>query len=229
VRKTGTEGRFWRSQGGFTLAEVMVTVTLMMVVLFALYGIFDMSIRIFSFGDDEVEAVENARLGMERMEREIRAAYPYDNTATPPPDDDLFKTWTPVKITFGNELTGDRRILCPAPPPAPPPPASPPPCEVITYDIYKPSDGTSYALGRASSSGGVRQQVVRFVDYANSTDTGLSFEYFTGDGAEIDPLSPGSYTESDVARVRVKLEIRVPGPHQDGTQTLTTDVDLRNR
>jgi len=71
--------------------------------------------------------------------------------------------------------------------------------------------------------------VVRFVDYANSTDTGLSFEYFTGDGAEIDPLSPGSYTESDVARVRVKLEIRVPGPHQDGTQTLTTDVDLRNR
>lgn len=224
MRKIGMVGHFSRSQGGFTLAEVMVAATLMIVVLFALHGIFDMSIRIFSFGDDEVEAVENARLGMERMEREIRAAYPYDNTAIPPPDDDLFKTWTPVRITFGNELTGDRRISCPAPPPDPPPQ-----CEVITYDVFKPSDGTVYALGRASSSGGARRQVVRFVDYANATDTGLSFEYFTGGGAEINPLSPGSYTESDIARVRVRLEIRVPGTREDGSQTLTTDVDLRNR
>lgn len=223
MRASGFEERSLAGEDGFTLAEVMVTMTLMVVVLLALYGIFDASIRVFSFGNDKVEAVENARIGMERMEREIRAAYPYDNTATPSPDDDLFKAWTSTRITFGNELTGDRRIFCLAPPPNPPPQ-----CEVITYEVYKPSGGTIRALGRANSNGGNLQQVVRFVDYAGSSDTGLSFKYFTRSGIEIDPLSPGPYTESNIARVRVTLRIKVKGI-RDGTQTLTTDVDLRNR
>ncbi len=70
-----------REEGGFTLPEVLVATTLMVAVLFALYSIFDMSIRVYSFGNDKVEAVENARLGLERMEREIRAAYPYDKAS----------------------------------------------------------------------------------------------------------------------------------------------------
>ncbi len=52
----------------------------MIVVLSALYSVFDMSLRVFSFGNDKVEAVESARVGMEKMEREIRAAYPVDST-----------------------------------------------------------------------------------------------------------------------------------------------------
>jgi hypothetical protein len=52
--------------------------TMMVVVLFALYALFDTSVRIFAHGGDELEALENARLGLERMEREIRAAYPHD-------------------------------------------------------------------------------------------------------------------------------------------------------
>jgi len=51
---------------------------IMIVVLFALYSIFDMGIRVFSFGNDKIEATEQARLGMEKMTREIRAAYPVD-------------------------------------------------------------------------------------------------------------------------------------------------------
>ena len=65
-------------EGGFTLAEVLVTVTMMVTVLFALYAIFDTSVRIFGYGNDELEALESARLGLSRMEREIRAAYPHD-------------------------------------------------------------------------------------------------------------------------------------------------------
>ena len=45
---------------------------IMMVVFFALSSIFDMSLRVFSFGNNKVEAVESARVGMEKMEREIR-------------------------------------------------------------------------------------------------------------------------------------------------------------
>jgi hypothetical protein len=200
----------------------MVTMLMTLTVLFALYGIFDASIRVFEFGNDKVEAVENARLGLERMEREIRAAYPYDSTATPP-NNTLFTTWTSNRITFGNELTGDRRILCPSPPPDPPPR-----CEIITYDVYQPSGSTTYALGRANSIGGVRQPVVEYVNRISATSTGLTFGYFTSKGAEIDPASPGSLTEADIARVRIRLEVKVPGS-QPGIQTLTTDVDLRNR
>ena len=45
-----------RDEGGFTLPEVLVAMTLMVVVLFALYAIFDMSIKVFGFGNDKVEA-----------------------------------------------------------------------------------------------------------------------------------------------------------------------------
>jgi Tfp pilus assembly protein PilV len=65
-----------RDEDGFTFPEVLVATTLMVVVLFALYSIFDMSIRVFSFGNDKTEAVENARLGLERMEREIKGSIP---------------------------------------------------------------------------------------------------------------------------------------------------------
>ena len=50
-------GEFLREEGGFTLPELMVTMVMMLTVLFALYSIFDMSLRVFSFGSDKVEAV----------------------------------------------------------------------------------------------------------------------------------------------------------------------------
>jgi prepilin-type N-terminal cleavage/methylation domain-containing protein len=65
-------------ESGFTLTEVLVAMTMMLTVLFALYAIFDTSVRIFRYGSDELEAAANARLGLQRMEREIRASYPHD-------------------------------------------------------------------------------------------------------------------------------------------------------
>ncbi len=101
--------RFLREEGGFTLPELLVTMMIMIVVLFALYSIFDMSIRVFSFGNDKVEAVENARLGLDRMQREIRAAYPVDKAG----GDNRVITSSisnPTgQLTFGNDLNGNRR------------------------------------------------------------------------------------------------------------------------
>lgn len=98
-----------RSQEGFTLPEMMVTMVVMVVVLFALYSIFDASVRVFRFGNDKIEAVENARLGLEKMERELRAAYPYDKGAATP-DERLFDNISSSKITFGNDLNGDHVV-----------------------------------------------------------------------------------------------------------------------
>lgn len=209
--------RLLKDEAGFTLTELMVTIMIMITVLFALYSIFDMSIRVFSFGNDKVEATENARLGLEKMEREIRAAYPYDKAAGTPEGLSLFKPgeWTTTKITFGNDLDGNRKIECPTP-------ETPARCETITYDVYQPSGSTTYALGRINTSGGSRQPVVEFVDYVDVSNTGLNFRYFQSDGTT--EVSPGG-DESQIALVSIELRVKVNGR----TQTLTTDAALRNR
>lgn len=207
-----------REEGGFTLPEVLVAMTLMVVVLFALYNIFDMSVRVFAFGNDKVEAVENARLGLERMEREIRAAYPYDKPAG---RDHLF--WRPGypaaeaippsdQISFGNDLDGNRKIECP------PPPAPSSACEIITYSVYRPGGSSTDALGRTRSSTGVRQQVAGYVEDIDGDSEALTFEY-------LDRFGDPATSEAEVALVRIELETKVNGR----TQTLATQVALRNR
>lgn len=149
--------RLLREESGFTLTELMVTIMIMLMVMFALYSIFDMSIRVFSFGNDKTEAVENARLGLERMERELRAAYPYDKAGVGGTVDKKVITGGIANpsgtITFGNDLDGDRQI------------ASDTATEQITYAL------SGNTLQRNS------QPVVEYV----KTD-GLSFKYLDKDG-----------------------------------------------
>lgn len=129
--------RLLKEESGFTLAEVMVTMMLMIVVMFALYSIFDMSIRVFSFGNDKVEAVENARIGLARMEREVRAAYPNNKPAGDTTL--LFPGTDSDTIVFGLDANGNRVVDNPG--------------ELITYDL--PSGATT--LKRSS------QDVVEYV------------------------------------------------------------------
>lgn len=112
--------RVLREESGFTLTEVLVAMMMMTLVMFALYSIFDMSIRVFSFGNDKIEAVENARIGLSKMEREIRAAYPEDKAATPPEETLFFTPTSANEITFGLDLDGDRKVQL---------------SEQITYDL----------------------------------------------------------------------------------------------
>jgi hypothetical protein len=53
---------------------------------------------------------------------------------------------------------------------------------------------------------------------------GLRFKYFTASGAEINPASPGTYTQADIARIEIALQVEV----DDSAQELATDVELRN-
>jgi prepilin-type N-terminal cleavage/methylation domain-containing protein len=209
--------RLLRGEGGFTLAEVLVTMMIMTTVMFALYSIFDMSLRVFSFGNNETEAVENARLGLEKLDREITAAFPYDKAASTP-NTALFATWTANQVTFGNDLNGNRKIECPV--------TGMPACEVISYSVYQPAGGSTYALGRANSPAGTLQPVVEFVDYAGPSNTGLRFRYFQRDG--VTEVLPGG-DESRIAMVSIELRIKVERGVQPGAQTLATDVALRNR
>ena len=204
--KAVVKERLLREEQGFTLAEVMVTTMIMIMVLFALYSIFDMGLRVFSFGNDKVEAVENARLGMEKMEREIRAAYPYDKTDTSTTNDYLFPAggFTSSSITFGNDLNGNYRVDSGT--------------EQITYSL---SGGSPARLLRNG------EPVVEYVQDTNAGDgetNPLTFTYTDASGAT-------TTNETDIRIVRIEIEVAVDRGIQDGpvSQTLTTDVALRNR
>jgi prepilin-type N-terminal cleavage/methylation domain-containing protein len=177
--------RLWRDEGGFTLPEMLVTMMLMVIVMFALYSIFDMGLRVFSFGNDKTEAVENARLGLGRMERELRAAYPYDKAAG---NETLFSSYGAQQVTFGNDANGDRTVTTD---------------EQIAYTL---SGATLMRNG---------QPMVEFVD-------GLTFEFLDENG---NPVA----SEPDIDMVRVTLDIEVQRGPKAGTQTLNTNVALRNR
>lgn len=146
--------RLHAEESGFTLVEVLVTMVMMLTVMFALYSIFDMSLRVFSFGNDKTEAVQNARQGMERMEREIRAAYPYDKSGQDGDvDENLLKEHEPQSIEFGNDLNSDRYVDEGSD-------------EEITYGLSGDSTPTLLRNGRPA---------VEYVD-------DLTFKYLTSDG-----------------------------------------------
>lgn len=200
------KGGSLRGQDGFTLPEMMVTIVIMVAVLFSLYTVFDTSIRVFSLGNDKVEAVENARLGLERMARELRAAYPYDKGNGQP---QLF--WAPANpatgtmpasggVTFGNDIDGDRKV--------------------------DPEEQITYGLGAGSPAVLLRngEGMVESVRDADGDGQALTFEYRTAAGG-------AATAEAQVARVRIELEIGVESVGSEGPvrQVLATEVALRNR
>jgi prepilin-type N-terminal cleavage/methylation domain-containing protein len=220
--RNGSAKRFVHEEAGFTLPEMMVTIMVMTLVLFSLYSIFDMSIRVFSFGNDKVEAAENARLGLEKMEREIRAAYPVDriNGRQHVFFAPGFST-TPARpgeqsITFGNDLPlsgspANRRVD---------------PSEEITYELRHRDGGVCPTSGPPN---GVCTLVRRQGDVSTAAfepvvnhvvPDGLEFEYLR---SNLTPATAGDGT--DIGVVRIRLEVSVDGTRQ----VLTTDVDLRNR
>ncbi|AHY47279.1 Hypothetical Protein RradSPS_1996 [Rubrobacter radiotolerans] len=100
-------------EAGFTLIEALVSTVVMLAVLFALYAFFDAGVRLVGTGEDRTEASAASRLALQRIERELKAASPYD-----PSDagrDHLFFRYespeTPTlpgerSIAFGNDLDG---------------------------------------------------------------------------------------------------------------------------
>jgi len=214
---------FLREDQGFTYTEVLVTMMIMIIVLFALYSIFDMGLRVFSFGNNKVEAVENARLGLDKMEREMRAAYPYNQvsnqnqlfwiyntptTAQVPPNEPTAPGTNPGPVTFGNNVNNNYQI------------AGDEATENISYYFE------NGALKR-SINGGAGQEVAGPVPaggfqvhrYTSPTGTGCPKRDAGGN------LIAEATTEASIQVVCIRLTIEVNGR----SQTLTTDVTLRNR
>ncbi len=72
--------RLLRDERGFTLAEMTVTMMVMIIVMFGLYSIFDMSMRVYGVGNDKVEATQNARMGLDKISREATRRLPREQS-----------------------------------------------------------------------------------------------------------------------------------------------------
>ncbi len=205
--------RLLRDESGFTLAEVSVTITIMIIVLFALHSMFEMSLKVYSYGHNKVEATEISRVALEKMEREIRQASAYNQ----PSDMHLFDQRTANEIRFGNDLNGSGDIECPN---------SSGQCEKIGYRL---NNGT---LGRDSTSTGATNTLGNLRPVAENVQS-LTFTYYNKSGAVVAPggtevTDPEAATYID--RVQVSLVVSVDqGIGKPGTQTITSIIDLRNR
>ena len=63
-----------RSNTGFTLVEILITITIFVLVSIAVFNLFSFSQRFYSQGTIRAELLQNGRVILERMAREIRQA-----------------------------------------------------------------------------------------------------------------------------------------------------------
>lgn len=94
------------AERGFTLIELMVSISLGMLVLFAVTNLLDSSGRANARLTDKTETVQRIRIGMDRVTRVLRTQVCPD-TATPP-----IISGTPTAVSFYSDLstTGDERF-----------------------------------------------------------------------------------------------------------------------
>lgn len=187
------------------MPEVLVAMVMMAAVLFALYAMFDASVRVFGAGRDRAEAAQAARLGLARMEREIRAAYPRDKANG---NGTLLPDFTEERLAFGNDLNGNRRTLNPA------------------TGATEAREGISYALDENGEPLRNDERLVESAEDVDGDGRALTFEYLDANG---DPVVDGD--EENVALVRIELEVLLEreAGEEPAEQTLTTVVALRNR
>ena len=195
----GARGRFLKDERGFTLSEMLVTVMIMTVVLGGLSSMFHMSLRVFSYSNNKVEAVESAesRPGDDGARDQAGPHYRYAP--------EKCYTWTPTQIRFGIHLDEDGIIECPNL-------DTPSLCEKFGYQVYEseepPGSGNFIPiLGRDNSSTGATNATGPPTCCRSPKMSKLTFTYYDHTGDEVLPAGdPDGDTEADIDRVLVRLE-----------------------
>ena len=192
-------------QEGFTLPEALVAMVMRAAVLLALYAVFDASVRIFGAARANAEAAQEARIGLARMEREIRAAYPRDEAGG---DATLLTNIGAERLDFGNDLNGNRRTVDPA------------------TGFAEPGEGISYTLGAGGAPLRNGRLLVGSAGDVDGDGRALTFEYSDANG---NPVVTGD--EADIHLVRIELEVSAETAARGETveRVLRTTVALRNR
>jgi hypothetical protein len=192
---------------------MMVSLILMSMVFFALHSVLDASVRALNVAKDHNEVASNARPAMERMEREMRAAYSADAAtcaagATQP----ILSVRTASQTTFCTNGVSPSGISEP---------------QLVSY--YNKTNASNGTVTLIRKQGAV-ERIMAVLGPTSPTPTGsVSFAYYNATNIEVNPATAA---ESSIYMVRITLTAKTgsSGLNQnDSMQTLTSYISLRNR
>jgi len=211
------------SQRGLTMIEVMVSLLIFLVVLMAVYQLFDTSYSTYSSGTRKQDVQQQTRLAMEEMVRSLRMAgyvpENYDaNTANDITGTARIHVATPNALAVFGGLDGGAQsavfLFC--------------------------QNGATAVAKRGTDTGAAATYTCNNADVIADNVSLLRFTYFDADGAQLAgnldgktlgaPLDLAPRTNRDAVRtIVVTLQATEAAPHQK-TQvyTLTSTVRLRN-
>ena len=193
-----------QGEAGFSLVEILMAMVISSIVLLGLYLIFDVNQATFIRGEQQTDLQQNARIGMDRLVRELRLAG-NDPSGT---------------LTGGPAIPGGQ-AKCSNPPPATPQAIEN--AEVTCVRFYADVDGdVPLATERVEYSHDAAAQVLRRRRWTNAGTGGgaqplaervttLTFAYYDGAGACLggecatppDPVPAGSL--GNIQRISVTI------------------------
>jgi len=192
-------GRYLDQDRGFTLLEGLISVSIFLLVIFAIYTMFASSAGTFAKGDVKAEIQQNARASMDLMIREVRLAgfFPENFPAVIPPGPQPpgcaapfvgVSTAAAAQITICGDVDGDNSS------------------DLVTYTWFGDTNGDGIADPGENE---IRRQVNGgAVDVMALNINNFSFAYFDGANNLIAP--PGACPDNvsagcDIARIVITM------------------------
>ncbi len=96
-----------RAQAGFTLVEILISLSVFLLVLLAVYQLFDSGRATYSSGQTRVDVQQNARAAVDEMVRELRMAGYFPENFASPPASPLLTNPIQVATNTGLAIYGD--------------------------------------------------------------------------------------------------------------------------
>ncbi len=188
----------WDDQQGFSLMEVLISLSVFTIVLFAVYTTFTASHRTFARGEDKIEVQQTSRVAMGMAASEIRTAgYDPSNVMTLMPTTAIqvanANTLTFIADVDGNNVT-----------------------DQVTYRLQ----GTQLIRDFASWGGAAPFPAPASEQLADGV-TALTFAYF-------DSSDNPTATLANIRRITIGLTVQETGVGGQQSLPLTMDVRLRN-
>jgi prepilin-type N-terminal cleavage/methylation domain-containing protein len=215
-----------RRHDGFTLVETLIAMTMFLLVLMAIFQLFDPSQATYLASTRKMDAQQNARVAMDTLIRQIRmTGYFPENVATPPANPQLtnsVQTATNTTLSVYGDLDGSGAS------------------NVFTFCLD--SGGIRRVKG---AQGNAASYTCANGDVLAEAVTGLSFAYFDANDTpvpnpptapfQLDTINTGvaptfvNVAQRSIVR-RVVITLTAQEASGAGTQvyTLTSDVRFRN-
>lgn len=201
-------------QEGFSLVEVLIATSLMLVVMSAVFGVWLGLTRTYAFTEDDISAQQQARMAMAEMVEYIRTAR-LPETVPSLALDTVITEAEPFSITVWTDTDRDGTHAL----------------QLVRFrvspDPLAPqAAGTSFELWREtgdSETGLFINPPVRLVS-SNVANDSASFPLFT----YLDALGSETTDLGRIRRVRIDLRIDVDPNRSPATNVLTSVVEPRN-